>query len=159
MQGGVIDERFRRLAVAHRGRLFAYIFSRLPEREAAQELLDEVTESAAHQFATFVPGGDFFGWIRRIAASRLQARAGAPARARFGDELLGWLDADAQAIRHELDGQREALPACLEELSAGERELLRAHYGPEGGAAAAPRRLKRLRDRLLRCVERRLVWG
>jgi len=164
------DEAFLREVLAHRRRLFGYIFSRVPNAADAEDLLQETLLVAARQFGEFRAGSDFFAWTRRIAFLKIKnfQRKHARSRVVFSEPLLESLEATSESLQSEFDAQHEALAHCLGRLPPRERRMIEARYAEDGGvelAARVSRRsreatykaLQRVRAALLRCVERRLA--
>lgn len=165
------DERFLREVLTHRRRLYGYIYSRVPNRADAEDLLQETLLVAARQFDKFEPGSDFFAWTRRIALLKIKnfQRKHARSRVVFSEPLLEALEPETRSVQRELDAQREALRVCLEKLSERDRRMIETRYSDEGGVEEAARvsgrsrfatykALQRTRDSLLRCIEQQLAW-
>jgi RNA polymerase sigma-70 factor (ECF subfamily) len=92
------------------------------------------------------------------------------ARLTFSDELERTIADEVPQMLHDLSQQQLALRKCLSELKAESRELLLARYrGEESISQLAAKlnrsvggvrvTLSRLRDVLLKCIERRLETG
>lgn len=150
-------------------RLFAYVLSLVRNLDDAEDLFQQTTVVLWRKYDDFDRTRSFLSWACGIA--RLEAANFLRARGRdrlyFSDELNGLLIEAYDRLPDEGDDRREALAQCVRQLRQRDRELLDACYGEPGGvnafAARVGRRpqsihnsLRRLRQALLECVQRRL---
>jgi len=142
--------------------------------EAVDDMAQDAFVLAWEKLAEFGPGGDFGAWViqiaRRLVANerRKDARRSRLLAGDVTDLLLRLApEPDAPAARAERDEEVAALRACLEQLPAHGREMIRLRYfedlapgaiaGRLGRPSDAVRQLLlRLRRALLECVEGRL---
>ncbi|MBN1670949.1 MAG: sigma-70 family RNA polymerase sigma factor [Kiritimatiellae bacterium] len=156
----------------HRSDLFAFIFSMVRNFHLAEDLLQDTCVIICAKAAQFEPGTNFMAWARAIAlreaknmhksrkyrhASALTERAEQVAR------LWEWEDlADDMAER------REALHHCLRNLRSRALNVFLAFYEKREGCQQIAERLrttvpaihmllKRTREKLYSCVERKLA--
>ena len=159
------DEFVRQLTAAQTS-LYAYILTLLPDRAAAQDVLQETNLTLWHKLGDFRPGTSFLAWGCRVAYFQVLNHRRRMKRDRlvFDDELLDLL-AERHAERMEQADRREqALKKCLEHLPAGQRALIEKRYAPGGSVqelaaaegksvGAVSQMLYRIREALLDCIQ------
>lgn len=157
------------LMTQHQRRIFSYIYTLVPDRHDAQDLLQETSLLICEKFHEFELGTDFVAWACQIAYWRVRAARLKFARAKviFDDEVFKAVSETSLAMAAELDARHEALEACLAKLHPRDRELVIRRY--EGGSdvetvakqtgrslVAAYKALGRIRKMLFDCVSQRL---
>lgn len=164
------SDQFIQELTASQNSLYGYILSLLPDRVAAQDVLQEVSVTAWQKRADFQPGTSFFAWASKIAYFHVLSHRRKMSRDRlvFDDEVLDYL-AERQIEREEEVSRRGmALKGCLEKLPAGQRTLIEQRYATGGSVqdiavkegksvGAISQTLYRIREALLRCVEQHLA--
>jgi RNA polymerase sigma-70 factor len=148
-------------------RLFAYIYSLLPNAADAEDVFQRTSLILWRKFDQFEAGEEFFNWACGVAFYEVRnfLRVSARQRLRFSDEVLAGLAAERPASLGRHDVRLAALTECLKKLSAQERRLVDCAYGSgmsvkqladELGRAAQTlyNRLGAIRHRLLECVQR-----
>ncbi|HLX64538.1 MAG TPA: sigma-70 family RNA polymerase sigma factor [Planctomycetota bacterium] len=166
------NEEFISLLTAHHRRLLHYIMTLLPNRQDAEDLLQETTIVLFQKFSQFKPGTSFFAWAARIAYLKVQnlRRCAAPPAVLFDEQVLSALSEEAIEESHTYDlseSLRSALQECLGKLAAGDRALVLRRYeiGATGKSLAQEfnrpensisKSLGRIRIALLNCVERKV---
>ena len=87
--------------------VYGYILSLLPDRTAAQDVLQEVNVTAWQKRADFQPGTNFFAWASKIAYFHVLSHRRKMSRDRlvFDEEVLDYL-AERQLERVEEVSQR-----------------------------------------------------
>ena len=153
-------------------RIFAYIFTLLPHRADAEDVLQEVSAIMWEKFDERNPPRDFVAWGCRIAYFRIQDYRKAQRRRRvlYSDAMLEHVSAtlleEARAMH--LDERREALAHCVDRLSRRDRELLTERF-KEGATVqstaaclgrsvdAVYKALAKIRKSLYDCVARTLA--
>ncbi len=165
-------DQFLRLFVEHEPALRTFVRSLLPARGDASEVMQEVAVVLWQKFAEFDPSRDFRKWAFGVA--RFEALAYRRDRARdrhlFDDELAGKLADEAAAAEQRHEAQREALETCLKKLPDAQRALVLAAYAQDTQmmelaarqgqtAMALYKRLHRIRQALLQCVQRTIARG
>jgi RNA polymerase sigma-70 factor (ECF subfamily) len=150
--------------------LYGYILSLMPDRAAAQDVLQEVNLTAWQKRADFTDGTSFFAWASKIAYFHVLSHRRKMGRDRlvFGDEVLDYL-AERQVERaEEVDRRRAALKGCLDKLPATQRRLVEDRYASGGSVqrmaedagksvGAISQTLYRIREALMKCVEQTLA--
>jgi RNA polymerase sigma-70 factor (ECF subfamily) len=162
-------KRLMALMTRHQRQIFAYIYTLVPDRHDAEDLLQETSVVICEKFDEFTPGSDFVAWACQIAWWRIRYARQKFARAKviFDDEVLEKVAHTTTAMRGELDERHEALARCLQKLAPRDRELLLTRYEPGCGVAeaaeqtgrsmdAAYKALNRLRKLLHDCVSHEL---
>ncbi len=171
-EGNVVDAaQYMRSYLCHRRMLFAFIYSIIRDRDAAEDVFQDVTMVSFQKCAEFAEGTDFGAWLREIARLRvLKAREGI-ARAHV---LLdpGAIDAVAAAHgRHAVkdwEDREAALRRCLERLPERSRRLVEFRYREALPFAAIAERIRstantvqvtlsKARKMLRECIEARLA--
>ncbi len=163
-------KRLMALMTRHQRQIFSYIYTLVPRRHDAEDLLQETSVVICEKFADFRPGSDFVAWACQIAWWRVRYSRQKFARAKvvFDQDLLDAVAQTASALAPELDERHEALARCLGKLHARDRELVLTRYEPGHGVPEAARRsgrsldaaykaLNRIRKALFDCVTHQLA--
>ena len=148
-------------------RVFAYIYTLLPNWADAQDVLQETSIVLWQKLEEFTPGTDFVRWACRIAYFEVQKHRH---RQHVQKTLLSESFVDLLARRMSdsseyLQSLVAALGPCVEMLKSSERELIRTHYvqGESIQSTAAQlgrssdavyKSLQRVRRKLFECVRR-----
>jgi RNA polymerase sigma-70 factor (ECF subfamily) len=166
----------RRLLMAlmtrHQRQIFGYIYTLVPDRSAAEDLLQETSLVICEKFEEFEEGTDFVSWACQIAYWRIRYARQKFARSKvvYDQDVVDAVAQTAGEMAGELDERHQALAECLKKLHPRDRELVLARYEPGGGADEAARRtgrtiqaaykaLGRIRKLLLDCVSHQLAAG
>jgi RNA polymerase sigma-70 factor (ECF subfamily) len=160
------------LMVRHHRQIFSFIYSLVPDRNNAEELLQETSLVICEKFAQFKPGTNFIAWACQIALWRVRAARQKFARSKilFDERVLEQVVATSAMMHEELDQRHAALENCLQKLPAREREFVMTRYQSDGtvkqaakqsgrSLGAAYKALGRIRKLLLDCVNRHLETG
>jgi RNA polymerase sigma-70 factor, ECF subfamily len=163
-------KRLMGLMTRHQRQIFSYIYALVPDRDDAEDLLQETSLVICEKFQEFEPGTDFVAWACQIAYWRVKYSQQRFMRSKvvFDQEIVDVLAKTVDDMADELDDRHEALGLCLQKLHPRDRDLLMARYEPGGGVKEAARRtgrtvttaykaLSRLRKLLLDCVSTRLA--
>jgi RNA polymerase sigma-70 factor (ECF subfamily) len=158
-------KRLMALMTRHQRQIFSYIFTLVPRRHDAEDLLQETSLVICEKFHEFREGTDFVAWACQIAYWRIRYSRQKFARSKvlFDQEVLDAVAQTAGPMAAELDERHEALANCLGKLHARDRELVLTRYEPGNGVEEAARRsgrsldaaykaLTRLRKALFDCV-------
>lgn len=164
-----MQRRFLPLWTQHQRRVFAYIYTLIPNRADAEDLLQETSITLWEKFGDFEPGTDFVAWACQVAYWKIRNARRKYARSPIihSDELLSSLSEKAIAAQPELDRRQDALSACLGKLSDRDRALVISRYETDctikevasrtgRSVDAAYKALSRIRQALLDCVTLRL---
>ena len=162
-------KRLMALMTQHQRRIFAYIYTLVPDRYDAEDLLQETSLVICEKFDQFEEGTDFVAWACQIAYWRIRYSRQKFARSKvvFHQDLVDALAQTAAEMHEEVDERHEALSHCLQKLPARDRELVLTRYEPGSGVPEAAHRsgrsleaaykaLARLRKLLLDCVTHQL---
>jgi len=163
-------KRLMALMTRHQRQIFSYIYVLVPNRNDAEDLLQETSLVICEKFHEFKEGTDFVAWACQIAYWRVRYSRQKFARSKvvFDQEILDVVAQTASEMAEELDERHEALSRCMQRLHPRDRELLIRRYEPGGSVEEAARRsgrtlqtaykaLTRLRKLLLDCVSTRLA--
>lgn len=155
---------------ASQNSLYAYILSLLPDRTAAQDVLQEVCLTAWRKRAEFTPGTSFFAWASKIAYYHVLGHRRKVSRDRLvlADDVLDYLAERQFEREEEIDRRGLALKDCLAKIPSSQRELIEQRYATGGSVqhiaesqgksvGAISQTLYRIREALLKCVEQTLA--
>ena len=158
-----------RLITEHQRRIFGYIYTLVPDRQDAQDILQETSVVLCQKFDQFRPGTDFAAWACQIAYWEVRRARQKFARSKviFNQEVVDAIAETAAELLPEMGARHEALAKCLQKLHPRDRELLLTRYEPGSGVEEAAQRsgrslvaaykaLARLRKLLLDCVTNQL---
>lgn len=165
-------KRLMALMTRHQRQIFGYIYTLVPDRYDAEDLLQETSLIICEKFDGFKENTDFVAWACQIAYWRIRYSRQKFARSKvvFDQEVLDAVAQTAGTMTNELDDRHEALAHCLQKLYPRDRELVLTRYEPGSGVEEAARRsgrslqaaykaLSRLRKLLLDCVTHQLAAG
>ena len=133
------------LMTQHQRRIFAYIYTLVPDRHHAEDLLQETSLVICEKFNEFELGTDFVAWACQIAWWRVRAAQQKFARSKvlFDQELLEAVAQTAAELSDELSERHVALELCLHKLPPRDREMILLRYEPGCGVEEAARRAGR----------------
>jgi len=162
-------ERFVRDLTENARRIYAYIFSLVPNWADADEIFQEASATIWEKYDEYQPDTGFREWAFRIAYFKVLQHRKAQAKnvLRFSDQFIEAVDGDTQAggdlwvRRHRLLGE------CYEELRPQDRELIDFRYEPDAttksialrvgrSVDAVYKSLNRIHGQLLDCIESKL---
>ena len=157
------------LMTQHQRRIFGYIYTLVPNRTDAEDILQETSLVVCEKFAQFKVGTDFAAWACQIAYWEVRRARQKFARAKvvFNQEVVDAISETAVELAPERSARHEALARCLQKLHPRDRELLLTRYEPGSGVKEAAQRsgrtleaaykaLARLRKLLHDCVTNQL---
>lgn len=164
------NEVFLRLWTRHEPELRAFVRAGVPRTPQVDEVMQEVSLVAWRKFPTLPDPAQFPRWACLIARYEILMSRRRHARDRLvlDEDILEKLaeeGAEEMSLRHQ---QLEALDGCIEKLPRERRDLALAAYAPETSMKALAAQmgrsegslyqlLARIRQELLRCVERTLT--
>lgn len=165
------EAEFVLLITGHQTAIYAYILTLLPDRVAAQDVLQETNLVLCRKRDEFEPGTSFKAWSFSVAYWQTMAhlkrvkRAGLVA---LDPDVLDLVALETEDELGDLEDRHLALKSCLQKLPAGDASILLAHYQRGESLAEISGRLGRSRDalkqvvlrirRTLRaCIERQLI--
>jgi RNA polymerase sigma-70 factor (ECF subfamily) len=165
-------KRLMGLMTRHQRQIFSYIYTLVPDRHDAEDLLQETCVVICEKFDHFKPDTDFVAWACQIAYWRVRYARQKYARSKviFDQDIVDAVAQTAAEMQLELDDRHVALAQCLQKLAARDRELLLTRYEPGSGVEEAAKRsgrsreaaykaLNRLRKLLFDCVTNQLAAG
>lgn len=144
------------LMTRHQRQIFAYIYTLVPDRHDAEDLLQEASVVICDKFSEFKLGTDFVAWACQVAWWRIRYSRQKFARSKviFDDTVLESVAHTASTMHQELDERHEALAGCLQKLAPRDRELVLTRYEPGSGVAEAARRTGRSMDAAYKALNR-----
>lgn len=159
-----------RLMTQHQRRIFGYIYTLVPDRHDAEDILQETSLVICEKFDQFSEGTDFVAWACQIAYWEVRRARQKYARSKvvFDQDTVDAIAQTAAEMAPEISQRREALGTCLGKLHPRDRELVLTRYEPGSGVEEAARRsgrsveaaykaLGRIRKLLFDCVTNRLA--
>lgn len=159
---------FAALIVRHDRTLLRYIMSLIPRRDDAEEVLQATAVVLWERSVEYDPARPFLPWALRFAYFEVLNFRKRLARDRlvFREDVLESIAETRQSMETELDQRREALRKCLEGLAPRDRDLLQRRYCDSATVAALAdevgktakamyRRLDRIREILMDCIQQR----
>lgn len=159
------NDQFIQLLTASQSPLYACILSLLPNRTAAQDILQETNLTLWHKSDEYQPGTNFMAWASRIARYHIlnYRRKQSRDKLLFDGPLFEELCAKQAARAEDSQHYAEHLRNCLEKLPTDQQELVRKRYSPGGvvkeiadarkqSVGAISQLLYRIRESLLNCV-------
>lgn len=149
--------------------LYAYILSLLPNRDDANDVLQDTNLVMWRRSSEYVENSNFLAWAYKIARFKVLAHHRDRQRGRqvFDDALLTQLADEAESRRSDSDGVAALLDDCVDELPPAQRELMKERYAPGASVREMAARLgqsvaglsvtlSRIRHSLWECVQRKL---
>lgn len=167
-----LRDRFARLYAAHYHDLYRYVLTLIPHVQDAQEVLQDTSVALWRKMDSFDPSAAFLPWARQFAYLEAlnHRRKYARSRARLSEAVVRLVAEEQAAQQPMLERRFAALNDCLSRLSPDDRRLIEQRYQSEQSIKALAeseghpadtlyKRLKRLRERLLRCINMKLAEG
>jgi RNA polymerase sigma-70 factor (ECF subfamily) len=125
-------DRFERLYLEHRDRVFAFLVYRTGDRELAEDLLGDVFERALRSWKRFDPGrGSEVTWLYAIALNRLRDHRRRGVVERRALERLAALPLPPVDAPESRLAERDVVMRSLEVLNPADRELIALRYGAD----------------------------
>ena len=160
------------LLMRHERQIFGYIYTLIPHRQDAEDILQETCLTIYDKFGEFTPGTDFIAWAMRIAWWKVREAKLKFARSKvvFSDEVMEALSQTAEEMAEETSPMQQALARCLKKLNERDRNMILTRYergsGVERAAMisgrsvqAAYKALMRIKPLLHDCVTDSLMQG
>jgi len=157
------------LMTQHQRRIFSYIYTLVPNRHNAEDILQETSLVICEKFADFEQGTDFVAWACQIAYWEVRRARQKFARSKvvFDQDVVDAIAETSGVMAEEVSQRHEALAQCLQKLHPRDRELVLTRYEPGSGVEEAAQRsgrsleaaykaLGRIRKLLLDCVSQRI---
>ncbi|CAN5416376.1 sigma-70 family RNA polymerase sigma factor [soil metagenome] len=150
------NERLIRLLLSHQRRIFAYIYTLLPNRHDAEDILQETCVVIHRKFDDFREGTNFFSWACQIAYWKVREFRKRADRQRVlcNQEVFDALAGELAEIEPTLSVRHEALGACLDRMPERDRNFILARYERGGGVDQAARLSGRSMDAAYKALGR-----
>ena len=139
------NEVFVELLTLHQRRLYGFIYTLVPNTADAEDLLQQTSLVLWQKFNEFDLNSSFPAWACQIAHFLVlnYLREKRRSRVVFSDELIARL-AETRHDREESHlSNRSFLAGCVEELSEGDRKLIKLCYAAKHNIKAAAAALDR----------------
>jgi len=123
-------EEFLRLFTANQPRIFAYIFSMLPDWNDAEEVLQATWVVLWQSFDNFESGTNFNRWACKVALHQVLTFRKRQKRnpSSFSDSFVEAVSQENDALSESLADQRQALSQCIGKLNTRDRDLVKRCY-------------------------------
>jgi RNA polymerase sigma-70 factor, ECF subfamily len=164
------ERSFVELFLQHQRSLYGFIMQLIHDYDDADDLLQKSGLVLWKKFEQYEQGTDFLAWARQIAKHEVQTylRTRRRDRVSFSTATIDLLAEDIQSESPDVDLRHEALLHCLDGLRPGDRDLVRNCYARHGAVSQIAdnmgrsvdgiyQSLRRIRQALLQCIERRIA--
>lgn len=143
------------LGQSHR-RLYLYVVSLVPNRNDAEDVLQQTNLVLWREFESFEPGTNFTGWACRVAFNQVLAWRKRRDRDRlvFSEAFLAAVSEEVSNDAERLEERSRQLAGCLDKLPEHHRELIRLRYSEGNAVEAIAERLDRTADAVYRMLSR-----
>ena len=158
------------LLLQHQRSMFAYIFSLVPNKTDADDILQETCLTIHEKFDDFKEGTNFLLWANKISYWKIRESRLKFARSKvvFDDTVMELVSESSQKLLPEEDVRHEALAHCLKKLKDRDRKMVLTRYEQGGGAeeaakisnrtlSATYKALNRIRKSLYDCVNQQVT--
>ena len=163
------DEAFTQLVIDNQSRIYGYIYGLVHNASDTEDVLQSTLMSLWGRFGDFEHGTDFCAWA--IATARfeiLRFNQNRKESSAFSEDLINQLSVHFSTDAEVDSARREALQACVKDLSSADQGLLDRRYfkGQKVKDIAADldrserslsNSLSRIRGWLFECVRRRMA--
>lgn len=162
-------ERFVRDLTENARRIYAYIFTLVPNWADADEIFQETSATVWAKYDEYQPGTGFREWAFRIAYFKvLQFRKSQGKNVlRFSDQFIDEVDRDTRVGGELWVRRHRLLGDCYEQLRPQDRQLIDLRYEPEAttksvaqivgrSVDAIYKALNRIHEQLLDCIDSKL---
>lgn len=163
-------KQFARNFVLYQDRVYGYITTLLSDRDAADEVFQQTSLILWDKWDQYDPQRDFVRWACGIAYYEVCTylrRSRRPDRYFLSDQVVAKLSDDRLDVSQDLDEQLDALRECLNLLPKNNRHVIDAYYSGSrsvedlaresgGSVNSIYKLLRRIRKRLMLCIEHRL---
>ncbi|SFJ09796.1 sigma-70 family RNA polymerase sigma factor [Planctomicrobium piriforme] len=166
------SDEFVTLLTASQSTLYARILALLPDRVAAQDILQETNLTLWHKAEQFESGTNFLAWATRIARYHVLNYRRKMHRDRliFDEQLFDDLCSKQADRGDDAVPYAEHLRECLQKLPQEHRDLLNRRYASGGSVTeiaasrgqtvgAVSQMLYRIRESLMNCVSQEMQEG
>ena len=114
------------LMMKHQRRIFAYIYTLVPSRSDAEDILQETSLTICEKFNDFKQGTNFYSWACQIAYWKIRAarKKYATSKVIFNQEVLDLIAVTQFKVEEELDHRHYALSECFKKLNDRDRRMI-----------------------------------
>ena len=165
------EELFAELYSQSQQRLLGYVVGLVRNTADAQDILQQTAITAWRKFDDFKQNTDFIRWVITIARYETLnfLRSKRSNKVCFNQSLMQQLEENVCEFSSDaVEEQSEALSMCLKKLSSSDHKMVQCRYTYGLGTSQIAKvldrspssvcnSLKRIRDGLLRCIQRRLA--
>ena len=157
------------LLLKHQRAMFAYIFSIVPNKSDADDILQEACLTIHEKFDDFELDSNFLLWANKISYWKIREARLKFARSKvvFDERVVEVLNETSTELAAEDDTRHEALAVCLKKLKERDRQMIKTRYEPDGGVEEAAnisnrsltatyKALHRVKEALFQCVNKRI---
>jgi len=166
------NKEFLSLMMSNQRQIHAYILGLVPNRDTAQDLMQETLLVMWSKFEEFEPGSSFLAWGLQIARYKVLQSHWRTSRdsLRFSPEALAAIERKYATFSSQLDDHTRALRTCVKKLGARDYELVKMRYEKEvtvkeiavaldRSVQAVYKRFARINQLLMHCIQRTLRQG
>jgi RNA polymerase sigma-70 factor (ECF subfamily) len=163
---------FLSLMMTHQRQIHAYILGLVPNRDSAQDLMQETLLVMWSKFEEFESGSNFLAWGIQIARYKVLQAHWQISRDlfKFSPEALTAIERKSEAFSSQIDDHTRALHSCVKKLGSQDYKLVQMRYENEipvkdiaeilnRSVQAVYKRFARINHLLMRCIQRTLKQG
>jgi RNA polymerase sigma-70 factor (ECF subfamily) len=147
---------FVRLLGQNQRRIFLFVMSLVPDRNDAEEIIQETNLVLWREFGKFQLGTNFAAWACKVALHQVLAWRKRVQRDRleFSPAFLETIADEASSASDVLEERSQSLAHCMEKLPADHRQLLRLRYSEGLAIEAIAQQLARSEEAVYRALSR-----
>lgn len=166
------SKRFLSLLMPIQKRLYAYILYHVPNRNEAEDILQEVIATLLTKFDEYEEGTNFVGWAVTVARYTILAyhRDNRRMRLLFDEADMDRFEGEVTAKMGTLDEEYEILQTCLRKLPDKYKRYLHFRYGLDMtyrqiaktyniSMQSVYRTVVRIQTQLLKCIRTAQIEG
>ncbi len=147
--------RFIHLLAVSQKRIYAYIYSIIPNAADAEDILQDTLGVMWSKFDSFQEGTNFTAWGVRIAYYNIcNYKNSLRIAYKFNQEVIARITEQATATSQDGGGQLDALRLCVQRLHQKDRELIKYKYENNVSTRQMAKDMNRSLDGLYRTVTR-----
>lgn len=164
-------ELYVRLLTTHYQKIYAYIFTLVPNRADAEDLMQDVSSKMLANFDDFEEGTNFVAWGRKIAFYEIlmYRRKHSHSIVTFNDPQTLSIISDYYGRKsNKVDALSEVLQECIDKLPQKEKHLIKKRYETDNSMKSLSyelgihistvyRLFERIHSMLIRCVRKTLA--
>jgi len=158
--------------MSHQRQIHAYILGLVPNRDSAQDLMQETLLVMWYKFDEFELGSNFLAWGIQVARYKiLQAHWHTSKDLfKFSPEALAAIERKSMVFSSQIDDHTRALRSCVKKLEPLDYKLVQMRYENEisvkdiatalnRSVQAVYKSFTRINQLLMRCIQRTLKEG